>query len=821
MTWVTTNGKGDWDNHGGKNYEVSAPGVYALADGSVDTLETFTPGCPPCGSNGQCVMPYGVCTCKSGYFGPSCSDTCPGAPNNICSGHGTCDEAGSCQCNTGWGNCGVDDCSVNVTNDPNNCGSCGNVCQADPSKGILTATCAASACVYTCAEGYILCPSGSCQKGDNPSDCPLAGCATYDLNQCSGTDTETPSSFNAAMWQTPEKGQNGYFASFQSYSTLQGYARWNYDPTHEMAVVQVWTKQKNPSEALTFSFDGAAQSSSNKTFCSPAYAAAQHRARARLAGESLPPSDDARVARLEGRVKTDVDCEATNGPIDIAVTGSLGSSLSLDPTHFIWGNAPIAPRNGDYRNGQKGSIVEMFGWPHEDVGEECAFLAQAGYLGAKLYPVTEQVMSVEPFQNVMNPWYFMYQPISYRFQGRMGNQSALVEAITRCRSVGVRMYADAVVNHLAAGGNDLDLSHRNGGNGWCTYWGPKNTSAALWFDSATDPRGVSPYFNQDFKYTPNQNTGLPPTQEAPAVPYGPTDFHCERVLNSWTDPLDLNAGWLDGLCDLNTEQDFVRQRIADFMTSLLSLGFSGFRMDAAKHIQPDDHVAIFSKLKDNLGGVIPDDFHVWMEVLTGGEGDMLVCNNASGYNYGGYLSESLAAAGFEQEDIDKIRIWADYYPKQPGLDCGNIAMNRKAIQNDDSDQQMPGSTSRDMGNMGCVLVSNCASHEEHRQFEVMLFTDPPGSSDNDNDYPIRMLLSSFYFNIGDQPYGLPDGLSECSKCQVDCESCTNSMSYTKAYQPDAVGYAGPVYTRTHRDPTIINAMRSWVHLAPTSLPKEI
>lgn len=37
-------------------------------------------------------------------------------------------------------------------------------------------------------------------------------------------------------------------------------------------------------------------------------------------------------------------------------------------------------KNGDsaYRSGQKGSIVEFFGWPHADIEQECAFLADAG-----------------------------------------------------------------------------------------------------------------------------------------------------------------------------------------------------------------------------------------------------------------------------------------------------------------------------------------------------------------------------------------------------------------------------------------------------------
>ena len=97
------------------------------------------------------------------------------------------------------------------------------------------------------------------------------------------------------------------------------------------------------------------------------------------------------------------------------------------------------------------------------------------------------------------------------------------------------------------------------------------------------------------------------------MPYGPTDFHCERVLNSWSDPLDLNAGWLTGLVDLNTEKDNVRERIAAYMTDLLSIGFSGFRVDAAKHIRPEDLVAIFVKLKQNMGELSPGHVEMSLE----------------------------------------------------------------------------------------------------------------------------------------------------------------------------------------------------------------
>jgi alpha-amylase len=49
----------------------------------------------------------------------------------------------------------------------------------------------------------------------------------------------------------------------------------------------------------------------------------------------------------------------------------------------------------------------------------------------------------------------------------------------------------------------------------------------------------------------------------------------------------------------------VRQRIADYFTDLLAIGFSGFRIDAAKHISPTNLAEIFKKLKNNLGGSFP------------------------------------------------------------------------------------------------------------------------------------------------------------------------------------------------------------------------
>jgi alpha-amylase len=77
----------------------------------------------------------------------------------------------------------------------------------------------------------------------------------------------------------------------------------------------------------------------------------------------------------------------------------------------------------------------------------------------------------------------LYQPTSYKLEGRHGTREELRDMIQHCRSVGVRVYADAVINHMSGGGNDVWAGHRNGGGGgYCAKWGPKEST------------GLSPYF---------------------------------------------------------------------------------------------------------------------------------------------------------------------------------------------------------------------------------------------------------------------------------------------------------------------------------------
>lgn len=149
-------------------------------------------------------------------------------------------------------------------------------------------------------------------------------------------------------------------------------------------------------------------------------------------------------------------------------------------------------------------------------------------------------------------------------------------------------------------------------------------------------------------------------------------------------------------------------------------------MDAAKHIKPDSIAQILYRFKKNLGGgELPDDWITWLEVLLGGEKDMLMCNKDSGYNYGQSLAEKLAKAGLSQNDVNKVKIWQSDYPKEFPA-CGWVIPSERFVaQLDCHDDQNPGSSSRDMGDTGSVLVRE-RNVDKHRNFNKQLFQRTDG-----------------------------------------------------------------------------------------------
>jgi alpha-amylase len=192
-----------------------------------------------------------------------------------------------------------------------------------------------------------------------PDDCPneLPGCERFNDESCkSGSQYHANEGVFKRRWQTPKPGAPGYRPSFQHMYALVGYGDIKYtSPSRTEAEVCIVAIHKDSNSVkLTYHFNNDPQVANCKTFTT-----------------------------------------SHKSSVALKVTGSDGTSLEIHPIELYWNREPLANRPGDYRNGQKGAVAEMFGWPHRDVEKECEILAKAGYLGVKLFPVHEQVMSYQ------------------------------------------------------------------------------------------------------------------------------------------------------------------------------------------------------------------------------------------------------------------------------------------------------------------------------------------------------------------------------------------------------------------------------------------
>ena len=173
-----------------------------------------------------------------------------------------------------------------------------------------------------------------------PSEAPATpptGCNNFNgLDSCSGNGGDMAASSERRRWQTPPRGDVAHQSSFQDFSHLVGYADIQYNSARTSAVVTINAAHKTGA-SLTYIFNGVSQSS--PTF----------------------------------QVNS-----SFQGALPISVTSSDGKTLVLDPLDFFWQQQGLSAAQSSFNNGQKGGIVELFGWPWNDVAKECEFLGKAG-----------------------------------------------------------------------------------------------------------------------------------------------------------------------------------------------------------------------------------------------------------------------------------------------------------------------------------------------------------------------------------------------------------------------------------------------------------
>lgn len=165
-----------------------------------------------------------------------------------------------------------------------------------------------------------------------------SGCGNFNGgDSCASGNVYTfPDSSENRRWQTPPQGHPAYVPTFQNMRDLVGYADIQYNAARTSAVVVVNAASRTK-ETLTYNFGGNSQAS-NTFQVSASFA----------------------------------------GTLPITITSSSGGTLVLDALNFIWQNNALVGAQSTFTDGQKGGIVELFGWPYKDVASECTFLGKAG-----------------------------------------------------------------------------------------------------------------------------------------------------------------------------------------------------------------------------------------------------------------------------------------------------------------------------------------------------------------------------------------------------------------------------------------------------------
>ncbi|MDQ2077208.1 alpha amylase C-terminal domain-containing protein [Marinimicrobium sp. ABcell2] len=226
--------------------------------------------------------------------------------------------------------------------------------------------------------------------------------------------------------------------------------------------------------------------------------------------------------------------------------------------------------------------MHLFEWRWTDIATECEqHLGPKGFAAVQVSPPQEHIQG--------DTWWTRYQPVSLNIDNsRSGTRAEFIDMVNRCDAVGVDIYADAVINHMAAGSG-------------------VGTNGSSYSAGTSYPEFSSWDFHNECEITPED--------------YG---------TNAWA----VRNCRLVGLPDLATGSEYVRSTMAAYLNDLISIGVKGFRIDASKHMTPEDIHAVISRLNGNP--------YIFQEVIDlGGEavsaGEYLWVGDVTEFKYSGEL----------------------------------------------------------------------------------------------------------------------------------------------------------------------------------------
>lgn len=234
-------------------------------------------------------------------------------------------------------------------------------------------------------------------------------------------------------------------------------------------------------------------------------------------------------------------CQKNDQPSETpSPTGDINNDFSLnsgDNSKYLTGENLLA------KNVQDGVILHAWNWSYKTIKENLPDIARAGFSTVQTSPIVD-TKAKKATGSWKNNWSKLYQPASLKIaqDGTLGTKEELKELCAEANKYGIKIICDMVLNHMA------------------------NSSTGT--DNAVTM--------QDYLYDEIKN------YEKEIYDNAATYFRPKAS--------GITQGWLNGdLPDLNTANEYIQERVSDLLKDAIDCGVSGFRFDAAKHIEtPDD-----------------------------------------------------------------------------------------------------------------------------------------------------------------------------------------------------------------------------------------
>ena len=250
-----------------------------------------------------------------------------------------------------------------------------------------------------------------------------------------------------------------------------------------------------------------------------------------------------------------------------AAFAANGPTTSYDRT---LGNAQFESAresNGLSKEMDYGAILHAWMWSANTIKAHMDEIADAGYTSIQTVPISTIKGPVEGMQFTEN-WYYVYQPSGTGIGNKViGTEQEIKEMTAEAHKHGIRVIADAVINHFTADWNAIQGDWKNS-----SFFHTRQ-------EGGCGDNGTAINYSNRWQVT-----------------------HC-HLLSLW---------------DLNTENQEVANRMKDYLTRAVADGIDGFRYDAAKHIELPNEFDRYSPYYDTI---LPNGAqYQYGEVLQGDQG---------------------------------------------------------------------------------------------------------------------------------------------------------------------------------------------------------